>query len=187
MKAFKDIVKGGVEGLLDSGTKLIDTFISSPDEKIKAKLEFRKLLQDYEVQMSEQANKELQLLIEERSNARAMQIAALNQSSWLAKHYLYLLATALILSALGFGAALMKVDIPEENRRTVEMFFDMFLFAGALTVVNFFFGSSAGSKQKTDHDAITKQMETLDGLTMSRFEKNEKKRDRRERINQDDL
>lgn len=176
MKAFKDIVKGGVEGLLDSGTKLIDTFISSPDEKIKAKIEFRALLQDYELKMQEQANKELELLINERGNARAMQIAALNQTSWLAKHYLYLLASVLVIAALIFGSALLFIEIPEANRRTVEMFFDMFLFAGALTVVNFFFGSSAGSKQKTDHEAINKQMETLDGLTQTRFEKRERKR-----------
>lgn len=176
MKAFKDIVKGGVEGLLDSGTKLIDTFISSPDEKIKAKIEFRAMLQDYEVKMQEQANKELELIINERGNARAMQIAALNQNSWLAKHYIYILASLLVVSALGFGTALLYIDIPEANRRTVEMFFDMFLFAGALTVVNFFFGSSAGSKQKTDHEVINKQMETLDGLTQTRFEKRERKR-----------
>lgn len=190
MKAFKDIVKGGVEGLMDSGTKLIDTFIASPDEKIKAKTEFRTILQDYEIKMSEQAMRELELQVQERSNARAMQIAALNQSSWLAKHYLYLLATVIIIAAIGFGIALMYVSIPEENRRTVEMFFDAFLFAGALMVLQFFFGSSAGSKQKTDHAAINEQMKTLDDLTMTRFEKKERKRDRRaneDSVNPEDL
>jgi len=187
MKALKDIVKGGVEGLMDSGTKLIDTFIASPDEKIKALTSFRQILQDYEIKMTEQAVHELELQIQERSNARAMQIAALNQTSWLAKHYLYLLATVIIISAIAFGIALMYVDIPKENQRTVEMFFDAFLFAGALMVLQFFFGSSAGSKQKTDHAAINEQMKTLDDLTMTRFEKKERKRDRKDGIDAEDL
>lgn len=81
-------------------------------------------------------------------DARDMQKVALGQSSWLAKHYIYLLGTFILVSATGFGVALTFYVVPEENKRLVEMFADIYLFAGAMAVINFFFGSSIGSKEK---------------------------------------
>ena len=90
--------------------------------------------------------------LQDRANARAMQtaIATSKESGWFAKNYVYLLSSLIVLAAIIFGIGLMYVEIPDENKRLVEMFADIFLFSGALTIIQFFFGSSKGSKDKAD-------------------------------------
>ncbi len=104
--------------------------------------EFNRL---YELELQE-----LDMRLKDTADARAMQVAALQSGDKFAGRYSYILASVIILAAIGFGVALMFVDLPEKNRRLVEMFADVFLFAGALQVINYFYGSSAGSKRKTD-------------------------------------
>lgn len=187
MKALKDIIQGGTEGILNAGTELVDRFITSGDEKIKAKTEFRKIIQDFEIQMNDSANRQFEIEVQDRSNARALQIAALQQSGWLAKNFIYLLSLITIIGAAAFVIALFIVHVPDENRRLVEMAADLFVFAAALTIYQYFFGSSSGSKQKTDHLAISEQMKSIDGLTMTRFEKQERRKNRRDKIDESDL
>lgn len=147
---LSDIIEGGVKGLLSEGADLIDRFVMSKEEKAKAKTEWQNLLQQHELALQEAAIKQEQLHAADRDSARKMQIAALQQNSWYAKNFVYLLSTITILGAFGFAVALFFVTIPEKNTRLVEMFADLFLFAGGASVFNFFLGSSAGSKQKTN-------------------------------------
>ena len=88
--------------------------------------------------------------LQDRKDARAMAVS-LNESkesSWLAKNFVFVLQLTLVLSAILFGVVIIFVEIPEANRRLVEMFADVFLFTGALTAINFSLGSSGGSKEK---------------------------------------
>lgn len=186
MNPIKDIISGGIDGVLSKGSEILDNFISSPDEKLQAKTEFRKLIQDFEIQTTEQANRVFELEVQDRSNARAMQIAALQQGSWLAKHFLYILASVMILGAFGFTIALFSVKFPEENRNMIEQVQTLFVIGGVVMILQYFFGSSAGSKQKTDHREITEQMKTIDNLTMTRFEKREEKTERNRANKQED-
>lgn len=69
------------------------------------------------------------------------------------------LAVFALLSTLAALAAVLAVDIPPEKLRLVE------LLVGALAVVslqagNFFFGSSSGSKEKTE---MLRQLAALSG------------------------
>lgn len=90
--------------------------------------------------------------MQDRADARKMQvdIATSENTGWLAKNYIYLLSSLIVLAAIAFGIGLMYVEIPEPNRRMVEMFADIFLFSGAITIISFWFGSSKGSKDKTN-------------------------------------
>lgn len=178
-----EIFKGATEGLLKQGTDLIESFVFSKEEKTQAKEKWAQMVQQHELDLNQQTIELERIWQEDRDSARKMQIEALRQKDWFSRNYLYLLATLLILSSLAFGTALMFYPIPETNRRTIEMFFDMFLFAGALTVVNFFFGSSKGSKDKTE--ILGKQAEKsltseIDQLTETRADKRERRRERRE-------
>jgi len=96
----------------------------------------------------EEALRLIEMELADRQNARAMQIAALDQEDLFSKRYLYYLSSFIVVAATLFGVLLFWVEIPDENKRLVEMFSDIYLFAGAMAVINFFFGSSLGSKQK---------------------------------------
>jgi hypothetical protein len=96
----------------------------------------------------EEALKLIEMELADRQNARNMQIEALGQSDNFSKRYLYYLSSFIVVSATLFGVLLFFIDVPEENKRLVEMFADIYLFAGAMAVINFFFGSSIGSKEK---------------------------------------
>lgn len=94
-------------------------------------------------------------------NARQMQLAIATSahSTKLSKNFIYYLAGFIIVSATLFGVGLYFIKVPEENKRLVEMFADIYLFGGAIMVLNFFFGSSQGSKEKT-----TKMMKDLNDI-----------------------
>jgi hypothetical protein len=96
------------------------------------------------------------LIVEDRNSAREMQIVALKQNDPLAKRFVYFLSTLIILAAIFFGVALMFVEVPEANRDLVNQFVAVFLFAGAVTVLNFWFGSSKGSQAKDERSQVNK-------------------------------
>lgn len=90
-------------------------------------------------------NKEAEIFykeVEDISNARAMQIEALKQDDKFSKRFIYYLSIFVMISATGFGVGLMFFEIPESNRRLIEMFADIYLFAGAIMILQFFFGAS---------------------------------------------
>jgi hypothetical protein len=78
----------------------------------------------------------------DRADARAMntEIATSEYSSWLARNFIYLMSSFLLLASTFFGVALIYVEIPPDNRRLVEMFADVFLFAGGVAVIQYFIG-----------------------------------------------
>lgn len=131
-----DTVTGGTFGK-------VKDFITGSSEltETEKQLALVQLSQDHEAYLAE---------LKDRQDARAMTVS-INESansSWFARNFVFLLQSVLVLSAILFGVMLVFVEIPEANRRIVEMFADVFLFAGALTAINFSLGSSGGSKQK---------------------------------------
>ena len=115
---------------------------SDPDISPEDKLEFEKLHQEYEIEMAK-------LEATDRDSARKMQIEALHQDDIFSKRFIYYLSAFIVISATAFGVMIFYVEVPESNKRMVEMFADVYLFAGALTVINFFFGSAFRSRQQT--------------------------------------
>lgn len=161
-KKFKDTKIGQV--LIKAAPKVLDlvddyfppakllTELISKDPTIPPmeKTNLFKEIAEYEQNEYKLWLEEVKLANENTKDARDMQRVAIQSSDWLTRNYLYLLASLVILSAIGFGVMLCFYTIPEDNKRMVEMFADIFLFAGAMMVLNFFFGSSAGSRKKTD-------------------------------------
>jgi len=91
-------------------------------------------------------NEELLKLVEkeneDKQSARNLQIEALKQDDKFSKRFIYFLASFVIVSATGFAFGLFFYQIPDGNKRMIEMFADVYLFAGAIMVLQFFFGSS---------------------------------------------
>lgn len=129
----------GEDGLIGGISKAADRFITTKGEK-----------QEFLNEITSLANDKLKIMSEDRDSARKLQIAALNQSDLFSKRFIYYLAGFIIFAATGFGFALFFVEVPTENKRLVEMFADVYLFAGALSVIYFFFGSSQGGEKEKE-------------------------------------
>lgn len=122
--------------------KIITELLKGEDLPPEIQKELAKQIHDYEKEI-------YAMQLEDTANARAMQTAALQQDDIFSKRYTYYLSAFIMVSAVSFGTMLFFVEFPETNRRLIEMLFDLFLFSGAITVINFFFGSSKGSADKT--------------------------------------
>jgi hypothetical protein len=109
-------------------------------EEVKA---LREAAQKHEEFKIEQANKNT-------ADARAMQVAALNQDDKFAKRFVMYLATFWSLTAVVYIFLITFTNIPELNIRFADTILGFLLGTVVATILNFFLGSSAGSKEKTE-------------------------------------
>ena len=90
----------------------------------------------------------LEMVYGDRANARAMQVAALNQNDTFAKRFIYYFATFWSVSSALYIAFITFGEIPEANVRFADTILGFLLGTIVATIVQFFFGSSDSSKQK---------------------------------------
>ena len=94
--------------------------------------------------------RQFELEIADRNGARHMQEVALQQESWFAKNFLYLFTATWSIFAMVFFAMASFYSIPEANTRIVDTIIGVLIGTVLTGFFNFFFGSSKGSKDKTD-------------------------------------
>jgi hypothetical protein len=109
-------------------------------EEVKA---LRESAMKHEEFMVEQANKNT-------ADARAMQVAALQQDDKFAKRYVMYLATFWSVTAVVYIFLITFTFIPEMNVRFADTILGFLLGTVVATILNFFLGSSASSKEKTE-------------------------------------
>jgi hypothetical protein len=103
----------------------------------------REAAQKHEEFKIEQANKNT-------ADARAMQVAALQQDDKFSKRFVMYLATFWSLTAVVYIFLITFTNIPELNIRFADTILGFLLGTVVATILNFFLGSSAGSKEKTE-------------------------------------
>jgi hypothetical protein len=92
----------------------------------------------------------LEMAYGDKANARAMQVAALQQGDLLSKRFVYYFATFWSITAALYIAFITFGDIPESNIRFADTILGFILGTVIATIIQFFFGSSMGSKEKDD-------------------------------------
>ena len=103
----------------------------------------REAAQKHEEFKIEQANKNT-------ADARAMQVAALQQDDKFSKRFVMYLATFWSLTAVAYIFFITFVEIPQANVRFADTVLGTVLGTVVATTINFFFGSSASSKEKNE-------------------------------------
>lgn len=134
------------QAVLDKGLDYVQEKVGvelKPDmsqEEIKA---LRDRAMQHEEFMVEQANKNT-------ADARAMQVAALNQSDLFSKRFVMYLAMFWSITAVLYIFLITFTTIPELNVRFADTILGFLLGTVVATILNFFLGSSASSKEKTE-------------------------------------
>lgn len=82
------------------------------------------------------------------ANARNMQVEALRQDDVFSKRFIYIFATFWSLFAAGYIGFITFGHIPEDNQRFADTILGFLLGTVVATILQFFFGSSMGSKEK---------------------------------------
>ena len=114
-----------------------------PDMSAEELRGLREAAQKHEEFKIEQANKNT-------ADARAMQVAALQQDDKFSKRFVMYLATFWSLTAVAYIFLITFTNIPELNIRFADTILGFLLGTVVATILNFFLGSSAGSKEKTE-------------------------------------
>jgi hypothetical protein len=122
--------KLGVEDTVEAVTKAIS---ADPDAALKlAQIDLDKLKAEY-------AN---------TADARAMQVTALNQSDVFSKRFTMYLTTFWSVAATVYIGFITFSVIPDKNIRFADTILGFVLGTVLATMLNFWFGSSIGSKEK---------------------------------------
>lgn len=82
------------------------------------------------------------------ANARNMQVEALRQEDTFAKRFIYIFATFWSIFAAGYIGFITFGTIPVDNQRFADTILGFLLGTVVATILQFFFGSSMGSKEK---------------------------------------
>jgi len=90
----------------------------------------------------------LQMAYGDTANARNMQVEALRQDDKFAKRFIYIFATFWSIFAAGYIAFITFGTIPPDNQRFADTILGFLLGTVVATILQFFFGSSMGSKDK---------------------------------------
>lgn len=149
MTAVTKMIEGGADKALatiadktgiDLTTVTSETLTPEQEEKLRAfDLEMRKL----EIQ-------EGKMYLEDTASARDMQKTALGQEDTFSKRYVYYLASAWSLFAIVYIICITFCTIPAGNVRFADTILGFLLGTIVAQIMNYFFGSSSGSKAKTD-------------------------------------
>jgi hypothetical protein len=98
---------------------------------------------------AQQHEKELlQMAYGDTANARNMQVEALRQDDLFAKRFIYVFATFWSIFAASYIGFITFGHIPEDNQRFADTILGFLLGTVVATILQFFFGSSMGSKEK---------------------------------------
>tara|TARA_R110000851_G_scaffold291462_2_gene445807 strand:+ start:986 stop:1495 length:510 start_codon:yes stop_codon:yes gene_type:complete len=98
----------------------------------------------------EEANRLIELDYADRVDARDLQKVALQQEDLFSKRFIYYLTIGVFAFSVIIVLLLFFLEIPESNRDVVNFILGVVVGTGLTGIFNYFFGSSQGSKDKSD-------------------------------------
>lgn len=142
------------------GIKLPDSL--TPEDALKLKqLEFQH--EEWLITQAQSAKTqelgETKMYLDDVSNARSMQVAALAQSDIFAKRFVYYFAIGWSLATMLYIFGITFLGVPKDNVRFADTILGFMLGTLIATMIQFFFGSSKSSQAKDEAlQAMTRQV-----------------------------
>lgn len=127
-------------------------FNQTPDVPPEQRVEFEKLLKDYE-------QTELAMYLADVKDARDMQKTALGQQDNFSKRFVYYFGAISALIGFAYIFMITFVDINPANQRFADTILGVVISAIIGTIYSFFFGSSKSSQDKSQD--ITKIIDNI--------------------------
>lgn len=144
----KDLITDNGEDLVKEGIKKVTGIdLNKKKELTPAELQ---MIKEAEFKLKELDYKELELEAKDRDSARQMQISALSQEDKFSKRFVYYYASFITAVSFLYVFWITFGDIPEKNVRFADTILGFLLGVGLSNIIVYFFGSSKGSKDKTD-------------------------------------
>lgn len=140
---------------VDSIASGVDKFIytkaeKAVDERLKEEQEFR--FRTYEAENFQKVlDRDLEYYKQDtidRSNARELAKAELNQEDIFVKRFRYYFACYWAITSCGYIGCITFINIPKENMRFADMILGFLLGTIIATIITFFYGSSHNSAVK---------------------------------------
>lgn len=165
-----DLLSGVFRGALDKGTQEISDLIEektgidindAADDKLtevqwtqlkQFEFEYQTRLLEYRQQADANELERERLHQADRASARDMQKSALASGNWFAQNFIYFYASGLTLLTFLFifWAAFFPGEQGSRNDRIIDTVLGFLLGVSLSAIIQFFFGSSAGSKSKEE-------------------------------------
>jgi len=112
-------------------------------------LRVRTAIQEAELKKGQQEIDLEKIYIDDRKSARDMNIVSLQQDDKFVKRFIYYYAAITTVATFSYIFFVTFWDIPKENLNTANTILGFMLGTFLATLINFFFGSSAGSMAKS--------------------------------------
>jgi hypothetical protein len=130
----------------------INQAVSSASQKQLIRI--KELDLEFQVKMQELGFNTLDSLVKaeaaDKASARGMQVEALKQDGWLAKNFVYLLASFWTVATIIYIGFITFGSIPEANVRFADTILGFLLGTVIATIINFFMGTSFSSRIKDE-------------------------------------
>ncbi len=130
IETLKNIAGG--KGIIEQVGEVADKFITTDSEREQFRMEMARIM------------------AQDAGSARDMQKSALAQGDRFAKRFVYFLAAFLMIFGCAYILAVTFITVPVANTRFADTMTGVVITMVFSSVVGYFFGSSAGSKDKTD-------------------------------------
>ena len=152
MGFLQNLFSGGAGNLVDSVGKVLDNVVTTKEEKMQLDNELRKSEQQFQLDMKKLSNEERQMILSDVSSARQreMQVQTSEYATQLAKNvspYLALGTTFITLSL--FFVLIFNPTLVPDSSKEIIMYILGVLSAILSQIYSYYFGSSAGSAEKS--------------------------------------
>lgn len=153
MSFLKDLFSGGASTLVDSVGKVLDNVITTKEEKLQLENEIAKSEMQFQLDMKKLSNEEQQMILNDISNARQREVQVLSapNASWWTKNTMHVLAVGTTsITLILFYVLVFRPDLVSAGSSKEIVMYILGVLSAILTqIYSYYFGSSAGSAEKS--------------------------------------
>jgi len=152
MGFLQNLFSGGASTLVDSVGNVLDKVVTTKEEKMQLEIEMRKSEMQFQLDMKKLSNEEQQMILGDISSARQREVQMMNSenATKLNRNLMPIMALGTITLVLSlFFVLVFTPTIIQSESKEIVMYILGVLSAVLSQVYGYYFGSSAGSAEKS--------------------------------------